>query len=230
MIKRELLGALGALALLGLGCGANEPQVQSTPTCVGPPTPECIIPVDDGSFVRAAVLATDGVSTATGSYTPGRVCMSGNLVAGPANSTNWGSVLVLPVTDAATRSPFAASSRGVEQVQFTIDPPPPTGLTVAFGAFQRADCLTVPDCLTAADFFLADSNGVLTIVDTARTVTAPLTAFIQPSWGDSNLSFDPDLIASLNLQPQLLPGVALSYDFCVRDIKFLDAGGREVLP
>jgi hypothetical protein len=28
MFKRKLLGALGALAVLGLGCGSNEPQEQ----------------------------------------------------------------------------------------------------------------------------------------------------------------------------------------------------------
>jgi molybdenum cofactor synthesis domain-containing protein len=183
MIKRELLGTLGALAALGLGCGSNEPQEQSTPTCVGPPTPACILPVNDGSFVRAAVAATDGVSTEKVTDTPRRFCMSGDLAPGPSNSTTWGSVLVLPLTDAAPASPFAASTLGITQVQFTIDPPPPAGLTVAFGQFQRADCLTVPDCLTTTDFFLGNSNGALTIIDDAGTTTASLTSFVQPSWG-----------------------------------------------
>jgi hypothetical protein len=229
MIKRESIAALAALAVLGLGCGSNEPTEQTTPTCVGPPIPACILQVDDGSFVRTAGAVTDGVSTAKVRYTPRKYCMSGNLDPGPTNS-NWGAFLGLPLTSAMATAPFTASSLGIAQVQVTIDPPPPAGVKVGLAAFQRADCLTKPDCLTAADFFLTDDDGAEKVIDSAGTVTAALTSFVQPNWGDPNLSFDPDLIASLHFVPGILPGVVLPYDFCVRDVKFLDADGREVLP
>lgn len=227
MLKKRFLAAISVLTL---GCGSNEAP-KTTPICVGPPTtdPRCILAVSDGSFVRAAVPVTDGVSTAMITHTPGRFCMSGNLDPGPTN-TNWGALLVLPLTKAPATAPFSAAARGITQVQFTIDPPPTAGVTVAFAAFQRADCLDIPGCLTGAPFVLTDGSGAETIVEEPKTVTASLASFVQPSWGDAALPFDPNLIDALQFGPQLLPGVVLPYDFCVRDVRFFDAAGREVSP
>lgn len=234
MIKRTLFGALAGIVTLSPACGSNEPHEQTTPICVGPPSndPSCVLPVDERSFVRTALPVTDGVSTARVSHTAGKFCMSGQIDPGPANM-NWGAALVLHVTDPTPGgivAPFSAPARGVAKVQFTIDQPPIAGLTVAIGAVKRADCLEVPTCFTDAPFYFVDAGHAEEIIEDAGTVTAALTSFVQPSWGDPSLSFDPSLISHLQFSPQLLPGVVLSYDFCVRDVKFLDAGGREVSP
>jgi hypothetical protein len=227
--KSASIGVALSLAV-NAGCVSNASHEETTPSCVGQPTnPDCILDVHERSFVRAALPVTDGVSTATVSHTPGRFCMSGSLDPGP-NNTNWGALLVLPLTEDTPTAPFSAAARGIAQVEFTLDPPPAAGLTVTFAAFERADCLDVPDCLTAAPFVLADGSGAEIIVDESGTIAAALTSFVQPSWGDPALTFDPDLIEALQFGPQLLPGVVLPYDFCVRNVRFLDAAGREVSP
>jgi len=236
MTKTAMWGALATLAAISSGCGSSQPEEQTTPTCVGLPTnPDCIIAVNERSFIRAAVAITDGVSTATISHTPGRFCMSGTLEPPP---NNWGALLGLPLTRATSRNgtpttidaPFTASARGITQLQFTVDPPPAAGLGVHLTAVERADCLDIPDCFTAAPFVLGNAGGYEILVEESGLVTAALASFVQPNWGDPALALDPNLITSLQFAPSSLRGVAVPYDFCVRDVRFLDDGGREVLP
>lgn len=222
--------------LMGIGlqpaCGGGGPQEQSTPVCSGQPTKECGLKVDDGSFVQKTLPVTDGVSTGQVRYTPGRFCMSGKQDPGATNK-NWGSLLVLllaPDAPVGIAAPFTAAARGITQVQFTIDPAPLSGLTVAFSSIQRADCLIIPDCFTTAPFELTDDGSTPTVIEDSVTVTASLMSFVQPNWGNPALAFDSDLIAGLQFEPQQLPGVDADYDFCIRDLKFLDAAGREVSP
>jgi hypothetical protein len=231
MNKIIWLGAVVGLVILP-ACGGSGQEEQTTPTCVGLPTDSCILTVSESGFVRGAGVVTDGVSTGMIRQTPGRFCMSGTLDPGASNM-NWGSLLVLPLTErtpTGIAAPFTAGARGIAQVQFTIDPAPIVGLTVSFTAVQRADCLTIPDCFTSAAFFLMDSGTTETVIDASGIVTASLDSFRQPNWGDPALSFDTNLISSLQLLPQMLPGVVLDYDFCVQDVKFLDAAGSEVSP
>jgi len=231
MDKIICLGVLVGIVLLP-ACGGNGPEEQTTPTCVGLPTDSCILTISEPGFVRGAGVVTDGVSTGMVRHTPGRFCMSGKLDPGATN-TNWGSLLILPLTErtpTGIAAPFTAGARGIAQVQFTVDPAPISGLAVGFSAVQRADCLTIPDCFTAADFILMDSGSTETVIDASGIVTASLDSFRQPNWGDPALSFDTNLIAGLEFPPQMLPGVAFDYDFCVQDVKFLDAAGGEVSP
>lgn len=224
------LGALIGIVLQP-ACGGGEPQEQSTAVCSGLPSDGCGIHTKDG-FVDAALVVTDGVSTGKVRYTPGRFCMSGKQDPGATNM-NWGSLLVLSLTPDAPMgiaAPFTAAARGITQVRFTVDPAPLSGMTVTFSSLQRADCLTLPDCFTTAPFELTDDGSTPTIVEDSGTVTASLTSFVQPNWGNAALAFDKDLIAGLQFGPQQLPGVVADYDFCVRDLKFLDAAGHEVSP
>jgi hypothetical protein len=224
-----LLGVLAGIVAIG-ACDAGRPAEQTTPSCVGPPTdPHCFLDVSDESFVRGAAPVTDGVSTAVVHHTPGKFCMSGQIDPGPTNE-NWGALLVLSLaehTPTGVAAPFNALAHGITQVRMTIDPPPLAGLAVSFSALQRADCLDLPACFTAASFFVED-GGAERIIEDPGTVTFPLTAFVQPSWGDKTLAFDPTLISGLELVAGVLPGPVLDYDFCVRDVNFLDAAGRVV--
>jgi hypothetical protein len=232
MMTRTFFGGLAAIAFMISACGSGEPQEQATPVCSGPPTDPCLLTIGEPGFVRAAAAVTDGVSTATVRHRPGRFCMSGKLDPGATNM-NWGSVLVLALTERTLTSipaPFDAAARDIAQVQFTVDRAPPAGLTVAFGAVQGADCLVLPDCFTEAQFFLIENGGASTIIDDPGTVTASLATFAQPSWGDPALPFDRTLIANVQFGMLPLPGVVLDYDFCVQDVKFLDATGAEVSP
>ena len=231
MKKINWLGVVVGLVILP-ACGGKGQEEQTTPTCVGPPIDACVLTVSEPGFVRAAGAVTDGVSTAVVRHTPERFCMSGKLDPGATNM-NWGSLLVLGLAERAPMgiaAPFTAGARGIAKVQFTVDPAPIAGLTVSFSAVQRADCLTIPDCFTAASFFLMDSGTTETVITDSGIVTASLDSFRQPNWGDPTLAFDTNLISGLQLLPQMLPGVVLDYDFCVQDVKFLDAAGSEVSP
>jgi len=224
-------GALVAVVLLP-ACGGNGTEEQVSPICMGLPTDPCILKVGEAGFVRREGVVTDGVSTGMLRHTPGQFCMSGKLDPGATNM-NWGSLMILALTEGTPTgitAPFTAAARGITQVQFTLDPPPAAGLTVQFSAVQRADCLDIPACFTAAAFVFMENGSTPTVVNDAGTVTASLSSFLQPNWGDPTLSFDTNLITSLQLVPEELPGVVLDYNFCVRDVKFLDAGGLEVSP
>jgi hypothetical protein len=233
MTKGMLLGALIGLIALNPACGSGAQEEQTTPVCVGPPTdPRCVLTVDGQAFVRAAGPVTDGVSTATVRHSGESICMSGKLDPGPANA-NWGAFLALALEKSnfnAIPAPFDATARGIKQVRLTIENPPVTGFTIELSAVQRADCLEIPACLTTAPFQLEDGSGQAMVIENPGTITAPLASFVQPSWGDPSLSFDPSLISALHLDPIPLPGVVLDYDFCVRALTFLDASGREVSP
>jgi hypothetical protein len=233
MTRGMLLGALTGLVALNPACGSGAPELQTTPVCVGPPTdPNCVITVDGQPFVHAAAPVTDGVSTATVRHSGESICMSGKLDPGPTNA-NWGAFLGLALTESNFTSipaPFDATARGITQVRLTIEHPPVTGLTIDFSAIRRADCFDIPACLTTAPFELQDRRGQAKVLEDPGTITEPLASFVQPNWGDPSLSFDPRLIATLRLEPIPLPGVVLDYDFCVRGVTFLDAGGREISP
>jgi hypothetical protein len=227
-----LLGALAGLMALNQACGSSGPGEQTTPVCMGPPTESCILAVDGHPFVHAAGTITDGVSTGKVRHAGGRFCLSGRLDPGPTNA-NWGAFLALFLTHGDAQgipAPFDAPAFGITQVQLTIEQPPVAGLVIQLSAVQRADCLAIPDCLTPAPFELADGNGDQMIVEEPGTITAPFTSFVQPSWGDASLAFDPSLVATMRVVPLTLPGVVLDYDFCVRDVRFLDGGGRVVAP
>lgn len=232
-LKSIWLGALVGTVFLQAACGASGPAEQTTPICKGDPTAACRLTVSEPGFVQATVAVTDGVSTSVVSHTPGRFCMSGKLDPGATNM-NWGALLGLalaPRAPTGVTGPFRAASRGIAQVRFRIDPAPVAGLTVGFSALQRADCLVLPDCLAAAAFFLMEEGSPSpTVIEDPGTVTVPLSAFHQPDWGDPSLPFDTDLISGLEFVPEVLPGVVLDYDFCVQDVTFIDAVGREVSP
>jgi hypothetical protein len=213
--------------------GPSGPQEQSTPLCSGPVSQSCWLTVSEPGFVHAAVPVTDGVSTAMVDHTPGKFCMSGHLDPGPTNA-NWGSTMVLSLVEGdltnAITAPFSADALGIAQVRFTLDSVPLAGLSVAIPALQRADCLTIPDCLTAASFVLMQDGSTQTVILYPGTVTASLDSFLQPSWGDQTLAFDKNLMVGVQFQPMMLAGVAFDYDFCVQDLTFLDSGGQEVAP
>lgn len=105
--------------------------------------------------------------------------------------------------------PFDAAMRGITQIQFTVQTPPSVGVLPQLDAW-------LPD-MTPTGF-----NWARGVVSTAITQLASLSDFQNPD--------------GFPLDTNQLLGVAFSvsaaehYDFCVRDLKFLDASGVEVLP
>jgi len=222
---------LPALALSS-ACAASDPRnIQATPTCSGPPTdPNCILTVDDEPFVRAAVGVTDGTSTARVEHNAGSFCLSGTLDPGPTG-TGWGAVLVLAFDERradGTSTPLDAAALGIAQIEFTITNPPVTGVRPAIDQLTSLGCNLIPDCLTS--FLPMDASGNPTTATATGTSRTPFSAFKQPSWGDPEQTFDASLLANVAFTALPLAGAPIDYDFCVRDLAFLDANGDEVSP
>jgi hypothetical protein len=219
--------ALGVTA----ACGSNpQDGGPATPICKGPPAADCFFPVDDLSFVTAAGVITDGNSTGRASNSAaGKVCMSGTLADAGPTYANWGALLALPAdkrNPERTRilAPFDAAGLGITQVQFTIESPPITGVMASITQVAQLECPDAPaDCLTAAAFDLQ-------LVTKAGTITAQLSAAKQPNWGDPSLVLNPAMLHGLQFSATSAQGASLDYDFCIRDLKFLDAEGKEVGP
>lgn len=235
MMKKNALGivVLGSLGLVA-ACGSSSsssssPPVMTPATCVDPTGPDCKIPVADGSFVKWAGQVIDGpqggASSAVVTHTPGKLCMAGTVDPG-ANGVGWGAILVVGLVDlSATETltaPFDASAHGVTQVRFMLEDPPPQGILPQAVQIMSADCKQIPSCLTG--FSLAAP------VTAPGSVTLKLTDFTEPGDTSSNTRLDPTLLASLQFYIPTSSGVAVPYDFCLQDIAFLGADGREIKP
>jgi len=216
-----------ALGLAG-ACSSTDHDQRTDATCVSPAEARCRIVPAEPSFVRWTGPVTDGVaggvSTAVVEYTPGRFCMSGTVDSGPGGS-GWGAILLLGLDELDATNmiiPLDVSARGITHVRFTIEDPPLTGVLPQMSELETADCRTAPDCLATFD-------ATASVIDPGP-VTMALTEFARPDAGHPNTTLDPTLIDSLQFYVSPLPGMALSYDFCVRDFAFLDDSGREVTP
>jgi hypothetical protein len=227
--KSKLLAPTALLlATCALGaCGSTPAATPEliTPTCSGaPPAPRCLVETDDpASLVRAAVLVTDGTSTAKLRWTGSRFCLSGT--ADPGDGSGWGALLGLPVVkfDPVAEmivGPFDARGRGADRVRFTLTNPPASGLVPQIIQLTSASCRTVPDCLTGF-------SRVEEVFDPG-TVTVPLADYTQADTPGATL--DTGLIFGLQFYVPTLPSLQLPYDFCLDDLAFLDAAGREVRP
>ncbi|HET6149234.1 MAG TPA: hypothetical protein VFH68_16975 [Polyangia bacterium] len=223
------IGFAFALGLVG-ACGSEEANEQVTPTCVSPLDPGCRIIVDEHSFVRSTGPITDGVSggasIAVVRHAPGRFCMSGTVDSG-ADGSGWGAILTVGLIDrdlvaGMAIAPFDAAAVGIEKVRFSLDEPPLSGVLPRITQIQSAECKQVPECLMSFDRSSA--------ITSPGTVTVPLTEFNRPDADHPNTSLDRTLITALQFYVASLPGMAFNFDFCVRNLAFLDAGGREVTP
>jgi hypothetical protein len=227
-LRAALLAALGLVS----ACSSNNANTgDSTPICVGPPTddPRCILAVNDNNFVQGNLVVTDGTSTGRIEHTPNKACMSGTLDAGPTG-TGWGAILGFRLFDrdaAGKLFPFDGAAVGISQVRFTLENPPITGIMPGIVQVPSLACMT-SDCFTT--FVQMDASGQPLNMTAAATVTVPFSAFQQPSWGDPALMFDPTLLMAVQFTASTLSGVPLDYNFCVRDLAFLDVNGVEVTP
>jgi hypothetical protein len=231
MMTKNNLGivVLGSLGLFG-ACGSSGAPVTTQTGCTVPSEPGCMIPVADESFVRWAGPVTDagggGSSSAVVTYTPGKLCMSGTVDSG-ANGAGWGAILAVGLVDIDATgtliAPFDASALGVSQVRFTVEDPPLQGVLPQVVQITNAACTQISSSCLAS--FSLDAA-----VTDPGTVTARLTDFTQPDATHANTSLDQTLITSLQFYVPTLPGMAVPYDFCLRDLAFLGAAGQELRP
>jgi hypothetical protein len=186
--------------------------------------------VNERSFVHWTGAATDalegGRSTAVVEHMPDKFCMSGTVDAGQ-NGAGWGAFLVLGLTDGTpktgrTISPFDAAARGLTRIRFTVDSPPSTGVLPQITELESATCTLAPDCFSTF-------GSAVPVIESA-TVTTALADFLTPDGNHPNTTLDPTLLTGLHFYVGPAPGTRLDYASCIRDLAFLDASGKEILP
>ncbi len=201
----------------------------------------CAQPVTGIPFVKAAIAGTDNTgSTATVRLETDGICLSGN-------STKTAG-LALAFVDLGPEPPlptcgegmsygrafmqgavFDAAARGITQVAFTIDSPPSMGVASGFMEDAQDPAIDTAECVLLSNFTLRTAPGEWTerFVTETTAITAKLDEFLLSSWEPvAYADFDPSRIAILGFS---VHGSG-SFDFCIRNLRFLDANGAEVTP
>ena len=216
-----VVASLAAFAGLP-ACGGSDPPHQQ-PSCEdrdglvcnppGFPAIKRAAAVTDYCFVTDATTCPATTIPPAGSTTArltqpaaGKLCM-----AGTAAPNGW-AVLALRFYD--TRNPdgtyvttFHPVEAGITAYEVTIDSPPSGGISPStYGGFHLQ---------------LPSNPGVPLLVTQPGPVMVPLTGFVSDS--DPSVTVAPENVQTTGFD--VGPG---DYDFCVHDLKFLDAAGNEV--
>jgi hypothetical protein len=187
-------------------------------------------------FVRAALASSNaadpdqpqlGETTAIiSSSEPGEVCMAGRVEDGWAFLT-----LGLARWDGANlRDPLDAAGLGIESIQFTLTSPPPTGVYVQLSSLVP-DCELGPVACQHWGFFLENETSPMPwLTNQPGTVTAPLADFARADYIDPTWQLDPNHLSTIEIGPGAFRSVTGNYDYCISDLRFLDAAGNRVIP
>lgn len=200
----------------------------------------------DKAAAKPSTATDPGTTFCLDSPTSGKLCMNGlgqEACGGssPCDYHRWGAGIGLNLAKhddtAKTVTPFNATAAGVTGVSFTI--------TGAAASPIRVQMTMVDDPATAtinegAGFVY---GGGTADVKTDGTVTAQFTDFAQPAWGcvaantasnpcgsGQTLTWDATKVDALQFQVPTVAGSTTPYDFCVSDIKLVDATGKPVTP
>ena len=195
------------------------------PVCVSGGNGPCLpsgFPFVRGAFAHST-KACNGICPAVsppGAWTivfsqpqPGKLCLSGT---NPDSTDTTGLLLgfsELSSDFSMVVRRFNADVLGITQVRFTLDSPPPAGITVSADTLH-SDVCNGTDCITWG-FALPNH------ITAAGITTAPLVAFVS----NPPQTFDTRALDAISFD--VGPG---DFDFCVHDFHFLNAAGVEVLP
>jgi hypothetical protein len=186
-------------------------------------------------FVRSVGVVTDSVTTAAlDNPEPGRLCMSGRLANAGTNEVNWGAFLAMDFVvwnpdQTAILEWLDARALGITQLEFTLDSPPADiGVSVGLVMLTDMGCTTPGLCSKGGRFRLMTGDSPFAYLTRGAKGPLPLTAFIQPPWDTSTLALDPSKLYGLSFILGSNSGAAIDYDFCISNLKFLNANGDEV--
>jgi len=121
----------------------------------------------------------------------GQVCMKG-AVAGPdgyvwliATVSRWnkGNNHIVDV--------FDAKALGITGLQFTIDHPPNTGMSMFATTVKKRDCALPGECLDGWNLMTGPRSNLVKVLDQSETVNA---AFVDFASDDPNARFDPSVL------------------------------------
>ncbi|MEP6654681.1 MAG: hypothetical protein ABJA82_15065 [Myxococcales bacterium] len=232
LLMSVLLGTVGFVA----GCGSNG--TTAAHSCV---SAEGLICQPSGfPFVTLAGASSDACAgsrlgtcpdpplsaTTARLSTPeaGKLCLSGTVAA----NDGWAKIVFVFTAFNLERSKvlkvFDADALGITQVAFTIDSPPNGGVTIDAAVVTATDCPAGPrDCFTQGfDLMTPTQTGILESFTAPGPQVALFTNFKQTRAGVSQI-FDTSALQHL----EFIVGQGV-YNFCIHDLKFLDAAGNEV--
>jgi hypothetical protein len=230
-----LLGIIGSNA----GCSSDDATGTAGSTCVAPAGLICEpsgLPFvmltgatsDACAGSRLGECSDPPLSTTTARLVQpaaGELCLSGSV-----DSLGLAKIVLIFSAFNAERTAilrvFDPHALGITQVAFTLDSPPSGGVALTAAVVTATDCPETPrHCFTPGfDLMTASSNGTPAVFRTAGAQVAPFANFQQTQVG-AGQPFDSSALHHLEFS--VGPGV---YDFCVRDLEFLDATGAEVAP
>jgi hypothetical protein len=164
-----------------------------------------------------------GETTATLSHPEaGTLCLSGIVAPG-----GWAQIGLIFAVKSQDRTEilkkFDAQGLGITQVAFTLDSPPREGVSVDAAITTATSCPGDPFGCFKYGFNLMTAPGSSLTENYALPgqFTAPFANFMQTV---GTQSFDTSALDHL-----VFSVGTKSYNFCIRDFKFLDAQGNEVL-
>lgn len=174
----------------------------------------CITPLVGMSFAAGTFTTLDdsGVTSADVRPEPGAVCVSGTNVGYAILQLAVGRPDTIVAADGTRGKLFDAPALGITQLEFTVETPPSSGLVPAI-AIEGPDTHPIGFALT--------SGGQEVSIRTTSTSRVSISDYTEPEH-----TLDPSRIAAFGFTI----GQTEHYDFCIRNLKFLDANGVEVLP
>jgi hypothetical protein len=157
----------------------------------------------------------------------GQICLRGRV------TTGWVSLIVdfsgnnpsgsqLPTEEAP---PLDVVRLGITQLQFTLDSPPTSGLSVDLASVLVPGCYGRPnDCLVSGYYIMDEQRpGVPDRLNEPGTYTVRIADFQAAPWVDPTRELDATRLAFVGFDP----GMG-DYDFCINDLKLLDDSGNPV--
>jgi hypothetical protein len=164
----------------------------------------CITPIEGMSFAVGMFSITDdsGVTAASLRTEPGLACAKGT-------SVGWA---ILELVVGRKTTVFDAAALGITQLRFTVETPPSSGLVPQIAA-------QLPDMSPNGFELMAGGQSVSIASTSTKTV-------FLAEFQSQDFTLDPTRLLSVGFTVSTVE----HYDFCIRDLKFLDANGAEVLP
>jgi len=131
----------------------------------------------------------------------------------------------------AILEPFDAQSLGITQLQFTLESPVPgIGVGLGIDMVTHTECPESPGyCSSGGRFRLMTGDSAFAYLTKGDKGPLPLSVFEQPPWQTSTLTLDTSKLYNLSFVLGSNSGAALNYEFCISNLKFLDAQGTEVV-
>jgi len=194
-----------------------------------------LLAANDIPFATAVFPSTDACPNQRSGFTPqpsttvaevrrdapGSYCLSGEVSTGQVKLVvSFDHINDLPMP--AVHGPLDAVALGVSAIQFTLESPPASGLNVALSNVIRDACGAMDLCINTGLFITSD--GVPIRFTDAGTQTLRL-ADLEPGAEAVGAALDMSRFAGIEFR--LNPG---PFDFCVHDVRLLDASGAALAP